>query len=34
VHPWQAFGLLGIDGDQTGVGIGRSQNGTVEGPQW
>jgi hypothetical protein len=34
VHAWQPLSLLGSGGDQTGVGIGRTQHGAVEGSRW
>ena len=33
VHAWQPLSPLGVDGDETCMGVGRTQNGAVEGPQ-
>jgi len=31
---WQLLGPPGVNGDETDVGIRRTQNGAVEGPRW
>ena len=34
MHAWQPLGPLGVNGNETGVGIRRTQDGAVESPRW